>query len=191
MKSILSFLGVAVVLVACGGNVSVGGDGDSGTTPDGNVADGESADGATPDGGSADGAADAEQDARSCTDTPIARVCVRGDQFGGGETLVAGGTVRFEVYPKGCHSSSCTKRVEASCAVQKNEGNVITLGGKFCLGSTGDTVCTPDCGGGGVGSCNAAGVAAGQYSAKLGTLEVAFEVPSTLPSGGACASSSM
>ena len=186
MKSILSFLGVAVVLVACSGNVS--GDSDSGTTPDGSVADG-----ATPDAGSADGSADAAQDAPTCSDTPIARLCVRGDQTGGGtgEPLVAGGTVRFQVFPKGCHSSSCTKIVEASCAVQKNEGNVITLGGKFCLGSTGGTVCTPDCSGGGFGSCSAAGVAAGQYTAKLGTLEVAFEVPSTLPSGGACAGTSM
>ena len=186
MKSILSFLGAAVVLVACSGNVSVGGDSDSGTTPDGSVADG-----ASPDGGSADGATDAALDAPSCTDTPIARLCVRGDQTGADETLVAGGTVRFQVYPKGCHSSSCTKIVEASCAVQKNEGNVITLGGKFCLGSTGGTVCTPDCNGGGFGSCNATGIAAGRYTAKLGTLEVAFEVPSTLPFGGACAGTSM
>jgi len=181
MKSILTFFGVAVVLVACSGHVSVGGDGDSGP-----------ADGATADGGSADGSADAAQDAPTCRDTPIAGLCVRGQTGGGtGEPLVAGGTVRFQVSPQGCFSSSCTKIVEASCAVQKNEGNVITLGGKFCLGSTRAPACTPDCSGGGFGECDAAGIAAGRYTAKLGTLEVAFEVPSTLPFGGACAGTSM
>jgi hypothetical protein len=79
--------------------------------------------------------------------------------------------------------------VEASCAVQKNENNEITLDGKFCLASTGGPACTPDCSGGGFGSCSVASIAAGTYKAKLGTLEVTFTVPSTIPGAGSCVGS--
>lgn len=134
---------------------------------------------------------DAGDGGAACKDTAVARLCVRGTPTGGSgeESLTEGGAVKFQVYPAGCHSSSCTKVVEASCAVQKNENNEITLGGKFCLAPVPAPACTPDCSGGGFGSCDVASAAAGTYKAKLGTLEVTFTVPSTIPAGGNCVGS--
>ncbi len=127
----------------------------------------------------------------ACTETPIARLCVRGVTQDGAatEALLAGGAVRFQVFPKGCHSSSCTQVREASCAVQSATAGVVLLTGRFCLASTGDTACTPDCSGGGFAGCEQGGVAPGSYTAKLGALEVPFTVPSTLPPGGNCRAS--
>lgn len=135
--------------------------------------------------------ADTGADASPCTDTPVGRLCVRGAVAGGtgSEELTAGGKVLFQVFPKGCHSSSCTVVREASCAVRSASASAITLTGKFCLAPTGAPGCTPDCSGGGFARCEQAGVAAGQYTARLDALEVTFQVPSTLPAGGACVGS--
>jgi len=134
---------------------------------------------------------DAGDGGTTCKDTAVARLCVRGTPTGGAgeESLTEGGALKFQVFPKGCHSSSCTKVVEATCAVQKNENNVITLGGKFCLAPTGAPACTPDCSGGGFGSCEVASATAATYTAKLGALELTFTVPGTIPAGGNCVGS--
>lgn len=175
MKSILSFLVLSLVVAACtSGNVSVGGDGDGG------AADGSS-DGAGPvDAALTDGAVE-------CKETPISRLCVRGEAAGGAsEALASGAKVTFQVSPKGCHSSSCTIVVDAGCVVEGEAGGVVTLSGSFCLGKGAYPECTPDCSGGGFRRCEASGLADGKYTAKLGDLEVPFEIPGTVPLGGTC-----
>ena len=64
-------------------------------------------------------------------------------------------------------------------------GIVVTA--RVCVGFDGSAGgCTPDCSGGGTPVCDSAPLAAGDYTATLGGLSVAFTVPSTLPFGGAC-----
>ncbi|MEM9196194.1 MAG: hypothetical protein AAGF12_43930 [Myxococcota bacterium] len=143
---------------------------------------------ATPDGSVGDAEPDGEKDGGSlCTPTPVARLCVRGTPGGptGGESLAAGGPVRFDIYPDGCHSTACTVAQEASCTVMQSGTTAMTLDGGFCLRTEGECV-TPDCSGGGFASCDSGTVSAGNYTATLGTLTVDFAVPSTLPAGGRC-----
>jgi hypothetical protein len=125
----------------------------------------------------------------SCASAEAGRLCVRGvpDPEIGREVLSADGPVTFQVFPKGCYSSSCTIVREASCEASPATGGAFELTAAFCLESTeGPQGCTADCNGGGVASCERAPAAAGQYRAKLGALEVTFDVPSALPVGGAC-----
>lgn len=115
----------------------------------------------------------------------VAKLCVRGDFQGDNEVLTPGKPVHFQLAPKGCWSSGCTIVYEASCTVTGTQS--LTLSGTFCLGSTGGTVCTPDCSGGGIAQCDSQNLQAGEYVATLGNLQVNFTVPSTLPAGGICA----
>lgn len=103
------------------------------------------------------------------------------------ELLTAGGKVRFQLYPKGCFSSSCTVVHEASCSVVA--GTSFTVAGTFCLEDTSKMggACTPDCSGGGFANCEEPSVNAGMYTATADGLSVSFEVPSSLPPGGSCA----
>lgn len=177
MKRSLGFLSLALLAwsTACG--TTTENTVEAGATPDASVPDGDS-DAASPDGG-------------ACSEVQVGRLCVRGVAGGGqsGEALTAGGKVLFQVFPSGCRSSSSTTVVEASCAAQSASAGVVTVAGKFCLGSAGGAGSTPDCNGGGFANCEQAGLAAGKYTAKLDALEVAFEVPSTLPFGGTCVGS--
>jgi hypothetical protein len=121
----------------------------------------------------------------TCTPTPVAQLCVRGVQIANGEQLVADAPVKVMLVPKGCHSSACTFQDQASCQATL-QGPSLTVEGSFCLRS--DGMCSlPDCGGGGTVSCDSGvNLAAGSYTAKLGTLSVPFTIPSTVPFGGKC-----
>ena len=126
----------------------------------------------------------------NCQEAPIGKLCVRGeiDPQGNQEVLTAGGKVLFQLYPKGCFSSSCTTVHEASCSVVA--GTSFSIAGTFCLEFTSDVGmgCTPDCSGGGFASCDEPSVDAGMYTASIAGLSVSFEVPSSLPLGGTCSS---
>jgi hypothetical protein len=97
----------------------------------------------------------------------------------------AGQPARFTVTPKGCFSSSCTLTTHAGCAVEDN-GLELQLDALVCLrASPTEAPCTADCGGGGTASCDSGPLAAGNYTARLGGLNLNVTVPSAT---GACVS---
>jgi hypothetical protein len=99
--------------------------------------------------------------------------------------LAVGQPARFTVRPQGCFSSSCTVIHQAGCAVE-DDGPTLRLDALFCLQpSTLPTPCTADCNGGGVAQCSSGALAAGAYTAQLGSLLLHFEVPGE----GACVGS--
>lgn len=119
------------------------------------------------------------------------RLCVRGRADGfpaTSELLEVGGFVRFQVFPAGCFSTSCTLRYGDYCSVDEREGNEWSLSAGFCLAENVPPGggCTADCSGGGTASCTAAELEPGSFRAVLGELEIAFTVPSVLPVGGRC-----
>lgn len=126
-------------------------------------------------------------DGPACTDTPVARLCVRGTLGSTSETIAVGDNLKIQVYPRGCFSSSCTSVVVAMCSVTGSSPFVAD--GRFCLAddSSPGVGCTADCNGGGFANCESpTTLTAGQRTVSLGTLSVTFTVPSTLPFGGRC-----
>ncbi len=116
--------------------------------------------------------------------------CPGGQAVDAGQLCVgptqAGQPAHFTVTPKGCFSSSCTLVVHAGCAVQDN-GLDLQLDALVCLGASPTTgPCTSDCNGGGSASCDSGPLAAGNYTAHLGGLNLNVTVPSAT---GACVSS--
>lgn len=94
--------------------------------------------------------------------------------------IVAGQPVTFQVVPRGCHSSSCTRVVEAECRVASQEGASLRLEAFACLEPESHGLpCTPDCSGGGFVTCPSLGpLAAGTYTVTLGELSLELTVPS-------------
>jgi hypothetical protein len=139
-------------------------------------------------GGAGGGGGNGGSGGANCKEAPIGKLCVRGeiDPQSNQEVLTAGGKVLFQLYPKGCFSSSCTIIHEASCLVVA--GTSFSITGSFCLEGTSamNMGCTPDCSGGGFASCEDPSVDAGMYTASIDGLSVSFEVPSSLPFGGVC-----
>lgn len=112
----------------------------------------------------------------------IGSLCVRGTPAGAMERLEAG-RVTLQVFPAGCFSSSCTRRLDIACRV----GPDLQVSAGFCLAAEPEPeACTDDCGGGGSAECFATDVADGTHTATLGDLSLTFEVPSLLPAGGQC-----
>jgi hypothetical protein len=109
--------------------------------------------------------------------TEVGELCLLGP-------LAADQPARFRVRPKGCFSSSCTQIHHAGCAVERT-GSELRLDSLFCLGTIGE-LCTPDCSGGGFTDCASGALAAGTYTARLGSLTLTFTVPSA---AGACTGS--
>lgn len=130
-------------------------------------------------------------DAGACVPTPEGRLCVRGtpDPQTGQEALTVNGPVEFQVMPKGCFSSSCTKIHEATCSVMLDAAGNFAVQSSFCLENLNLQACTDDCNGGGFANCSppSGNLGAGTYTATLGNLNVTFTIPSQLPPGGACA----
>ncbi|HRG96153.1 MAG TPA: hypothetical protein PLR99_07895 [Polyangiaceae bacterium] len=189
-------LGIAGTAAACGTSTppedagARDGQATDATGPtDADVGDGQATD-ARDDGARPD-AARPDADAGACTVAPVGRVCVRGTVGEGGATeeLAVGAAVRFQLFPKGCFSSSCSVVREARCDVGAPTGSDVPVTGAFCIGSVGGAGgCTPDCSGGGFASCERA-LDAGAYTATLGGLTLVFTVPSSLPPGGRCVGS--
>lgn len=104
--------------------------------------------------------------------TEVGQLCALGP-------FQVGGTARFRVQPKGCFSTGCTDVFHTGCAVQRT-GNELTLDALFCLAPAefAPSACLPDCGGGGLAECSGGTLAAGDYVARLGSLQVQFSVPS-------------
>lgn len=176
-------LGIAATVPACGTSVPEDAgarDAQSIDAGDASDRDAQATDAARPDA-----------EAGACRVAEIGRVCVRGAVGEGGATeeLVVGEAVRFQLFPKGCFSSSCSVVREARCEAGAPTGGALPLTGAFCIGSVGGAGgCTPDCSGGGFASCERA-LEAGAYTATLGGLTLAFTVPSSLPPGGRCVGS--
>lgn len=124
-----------------------------------------------------------------CTNTPASKLCIRGKQVADGEEIAAGDPIQVQVYPKGCFSSSCTKKEVASCSLEP--GNVTTfVKAEFCLANTsGSGGCTADCSGGGFATCGSGTWSAGEWPYNLNGTIVTVKVPSKLPFGGQCAGS--
>jgi hypothetical protein len=113
--------------------------------------------------------------------------CSEGSAAEAGELCVLGPVqadqaARFQVRPKGCFSSGCTRRFHTGCAVERS-GSELRLDALFCLATTDTTPCTADCSGGGFAECASGPLAPGAYTATLGSLVLDFQVPGA----GACA----
>jgi hypothetical protein len=123
----------------------------------------------------------------TCTDTPPARLCVRGTVVANGEEIKVGDKVMVQVQPRGCFSSSCTAVRTSTCSVTAPNQHVVDA--HFCIGNTGNTGsgCTADCSGGGFASCSAsAPLTQGQHTFTLGGSSVTLSVPGLVPFGGEC-----
>lgn len=125
----------------------------------------------------------------TCANAPAGKLCIRGKQVADGEEIAAGDPIQVQVYPKGCFSSSCTKKEAASCSLEP--GNVTTfVKAEFCLTNTsGSGGCTADCSGGGFATCGGGTWSAGEWPYNLNGTIVTVKVPSKLPFGGQCAGS--
>jgi hypothetical protein len=148
-----------------------------------------------PDGGGEAGAPDAGRreaqisEAGSCTQgtlTPIGRLCVRGEPAKGGEQILDGASMRIQLYPKGCFSSSCTIKYQTVCSTATS-GSTIQVTGLFCLEQKSGS-CSTDCSGGGYAECSPGPLAAGSYTASGDGMTVPFTIPGMLPVGGVCQS---
>ncbi len=123
-----------------------------------------------------------------CPETPVGLLCVRGTVDGENERLAVGDTLRIEIAPRGCFSSSCTTTIVAECSITGGGPN-LTATGTFCLASTADPMvgCTADCGGGGRAYCEwDEPLEEGDYTVTLSDLSVSFTVPGTLPFASSC-----
>lgn len=125
-------------------------------------------------------------DAGACTAVSVGRLCVRGTEGANGESVSVGDKLVLQIFPQGCFSSGCTRTDLATCSVTSTGFGSFTAQGEFCIGGGGS--CTlPDCSGGGFASCESATqLTQGRHTVVLGSLSVAFTVPSTLPLGGLC-----
>jgi hypothetical protein len=92
----------------------------------------------------------------ACTPEPIGSLCVEGFPIGSGDQFNDGIPLMVRLRPVGCFSSSCTKTISASCAIEA-DGNDYVVKGDICLGGEPDPAvgCTDDCGGGGDVYCEA------------------------------------
>ena len=123
--------------------------------------------------------------AEACEDSGLTQpsmLCIGGP---GGGDLVAGERIEVTVYPEGCFSSSCTRRVDVFCSVTDD----LVVEANFCLADVDDNNqgCTEDCGGGGVATCYAPGLDPGSYTVTFPNGNgLDFEVPSQIPVGGLC-----
>lgn len=138
-------------------------------------------------GGEAIVAAGAGDDA--CESPAIVRICVRGEVGPDGiERVDADIAPRFELYADGCFSSSCTRVVEARCELVDpfSMGARIEVDGSFCVQTSNDGACTDDCGGVPPAVCRSPALPPSPWFLVYQDLEIAFEVPSELPSGGLC-----
>jgi hypothetical protein len=124
------------------------------------------------------------------TDTPVGKLCIRGESGPNGETLEVGGSATIQIYPEGCFSSACTLVHAAECNVEETQSFSLSVDATYCLSIDPDQDCTlPDCNGGGDATCGYSSLNEGTYTATLGDLTVEFDVPSTLPAGGSCVGS--
>jgi hypothetical protein len=88
----------------------------------------------------------------ACEDATIGAFCVVGIPINSGDQIRAGMPLQLRLFPSGCHSSSCTTVVSASCNYISDQNN-IWVSPFVCLREEGDA-CTDDCGGGATG-CDA------------------------------------
>ena len=125
----------------------------------------------------------------ACKQYDAGELCVRGTPSGDGELLAVGDSLQVTVRSSGCFSSSCSKTVQASCAIGSGAGFEVKA--NFCIADTSASGggCTADCGSAHADCSFGQPLAAGEHQVKLGTLAVGFQVPSKLPLGGLCAGS--
>lgn len=124
----------------------------------------------------------------ACEPYDAAELCVRGKPTADGELLIAGEPLQVSVRSAGCLSSSCSKVVEASCAI--GAGAAFAVKANFCVADTSlpGEGCTDDCGTAQATCSFGQPLTAGDHQVKLGSIAVGFQVPSKLPLGGLCAS---
>jgi hypothetical protein len=122
---------VECTLLECGGTGGSGGAGGSGAGRSGSAGEGGEP---------------------ACEEATIGAFCVVGIPINSGDQILAGMPLQLRLFPSGCHSSSCTTVVSASCNYISDQNN-IWVTPFVCLREEGD-VCTDDCGGGATG-CDA------------------------------------
>jgi len=124
----------------------------------------------------------------ACEPYAAAELCVRGTPKSDGESIAAGDPLQITVRSSGCLSSSCSKVVEASCAI--DSGVAFDVTANFCVANNKDPdrACTDDCGIAHANCSFGQPLTAGEHQVKLGSIAVGFQVPGKLPPGGLCAS---
>jgi hypothetical protein len=118
-----------------------------------------------------------------CISAPIGSLCVEGFPIGSGDQFNDGIPLMVRLRPVGCFSSSCTRTVSASCAIEA-DGDDYLVKGDICLSREGDpgVGCTDDCGGGADVYCEtdhrlSEGIKTVRYEGEF-SLSVTFTVPS-------------
>jgi hypothetical protein len=191
--SLISVLASSLLAFGCANDTTVFGDGAGGnsgttTTSSSSSSGGNSGGNSGTTTTTGPGGAGGQGGACGFEQASAGTLCVRGEADpNGGEQLQAGGRVSFEIIPAGCWSSSCTIVHQASCEISRQEMGVLDLSADFCFEVTSTQPCTDDCGGGDTAHCGVMSLEAGSYEARIGDLNVAFDVPSKLPNGGSCA----
>jgi hypothetical protein len=124
----------------------------------------------------------------TCEPVEAAELCVRGKAGTDGEQIAAGDPLQVTVRSGGCLSSSCSKVIEASCAI--GSGVNFDVQANFCVADTSKQGqgCTDDCGTANAECSFGQPLTAGYHQVKLGSIALGFQVPSKLPLGGLCAS---
>ena len=110
--------------------------------------------------------------------TEVGKLCLQPQ--GGGNGLAVGEAFDVVLWPKGCFSSSCTKVHSKTCSAAIDGDGALVVDAQICIENTASPgqPCTADCSGAGQTTCAAPKLAAGSYTAKYGSLSLAFEVPS-------------
>jgi hypothetical protein len=125
---------------------------------------------------------------QACSDTPVARICIRGIPMNSGDRLEPGMKLELQATPSGCFSSSCTEAVAAVCHVAA-DGSDFAASAEFCLRNTATQGqgCTDDCGGGGFADCESeTELTEGKHTLKFGDKTLEFEVPGVIAPGEGC-----
>lgn len=131
-----------------------------------------------------------------CKQESAGRFCLRGtpvlDTSGSEFSFDVGDHLAVEVYPAGCHSSSCTDVVQISCSVA-GSGSDHVVASNFCLRDTtaereATLGCTADCNTAIAADCTSSdSLAAGQHTVTMAGATISFTVPGKMPQTDACA----
>ena len=121
------------------------------------------------------------------TETKVVGFCIRAAK--GSKQLQPGQPAYIHMQPEGCHSSSCTNILSASCGLDTKSA-IWTLQPLLCTHGFASIhiSCSTDCNGADPPPCATPRLTAGTHHVALGALKLSFEATATTSGGGLCVS---